>query len=89
MAPHGAYPRSTLSTILRTHAASPKASLAPETDVVAFISFLAFLRQLAREAETGAVDGSGRAAKGKAAKVWLERGDVERAAERFLQAKNT
>ncbi|GAA6057397.1 hypothetical protein JCM3770_000743 [Rhodotorula araucariae] len=87
MAPSSAYSKSTLRTILRAHATSPKASLAPETDVVAFISFLAFLRQLAREAETGAVDGLGRAASGPARRMRLERNDVKRAAKRILQIK--
>ncbi|KAK4333571.1 Sterol 3-beta-glucosyltransferase [Rhodotorula toruloides] len=47
---HSQYPRSTLRTLLRSHASSSSPhTLSPNSDSIAFVAHLAFLRRLARE----------------------------------------
>ncbi|BGP13086.1 hypothetical protein JCM10213_000910 [Rhodosporidiobolus nylandii] len=79
MAPTAPYPRSTLRTALRAHAATPKpAQLSPNIDAVAFVAWLAHLRRLAREVRA-------EAAQGGSGKKRVGRREVKRASKRLLE----
>ncbi|GAA6041669.1 hypothetical protein JCM8097_003073 [Rhodosporidiobolus ruineniae] len=76
MAPTAPYPRSTLRTILRTHAPAATTRLSPSLDSLAYIAFLAHLKQLARDTravalEEGALRGKG--GKGRVGKAQVRK----------------
>lgn len=74
---HSQYPRSTLRTILRSHASSSSAhTLSPNSDAIAFVAHLAFLRKLAREVKELVEEEKGRKEKKR-----VEAADLRRASK--------
>ncbi|BGO88686.1 hypothetical protein JCM10020v2_000304 [Rhodotorula toruloides] len=77
---HSQYPRSTLRTILRSHASSSSAhTLSPNSDAIAFVAHLAFLRKLAREVKELVEEEKGRKEKKR-----VEAADLRRASKDSL-----
>ncbi|BGP29195.1 hypothetical protein JCM10296v2_000933 [Rhodotorula toruloides] len=79
---HSLYPRSTLRTILRSHASSSSPhTLSPNSDSIAFVAHLAFLRKLAKEVRELVEE-----EKGGKGKKRIEAADLRRASKNSLLA---
>ncbi|GAA6041195.1 hypothetical protein JCM8097_008337 [Rhodosporidiobolus ruineniae] len=83
MAPSAPYPRSTLRTILRTHAPAASSKLSPSLDSLAYIAFLAHLKRLARETRAAALEEG--ALRGKGGKGRFGKAQVRKASKRLLK----